>query len=694
MKNRLKALITPLLLCLAATAWTDTATFTETFSTTTYKNSTRTDADWNTSQSLLKAPWQIINNSQLNVDSARDSSGYFYYIWLDLRSGTNIYMQKYNTSGIKQWTSDVKVNVNAFSYLTGWETRPHIAIDASSNIYVTWSGYVGLTGWGMSACLQKFNTSGTRLWTSDKKVNVTYNAEYIDSEIACDSNGYVYVIFNRYGPQGAAVLLQKMNSSGARVWTADKVLFSGGKPRIAKMKSYNYFYVASGITLNSVDSNGAFRWTSSKSWGGSSMDIDVDSSNNCVCVISDNSQLYMQRVNTAGTAYWTIKVALTSTNSLKYTPTASIDSSNYVYAAWQDVPGGNWSDINIMAQKFTTSAGKTWANPVKVDGTGTDKLDSNMPVCLPDFAGGTVIGFYANRDIWANRLTSTGARSFVNDFKVNTDTNSGYYRSGGTAQSLAIDTAASNVTAATLTPTQTLNGLSVSYDLSCNGGTNWYQVTPGVKYTFPTSTPGSDLRWRAVLNTSNGSATPTVDTIAVTYEYGASGGTGIFPYRMYWDTTWSDPIVGFMGSASGTSLTCNTAYTGTTPTYGSANCTRFTYDKTKETWAGIYSLKNGWNGPGINLNGNKRMDFFAKSSINGVKVKFGVGGGTSDTASASTTVTLTTSWQEIQINLNGQNLSSMNGLWYFSISAADNTAIANPVEFFVDTVAYDEIAAP
>jgi hypothetical protein len=173
---------------------------------------------------------------------------------------------------------------------------------------------------------------------------------------------------------------------------------------------------------------------------------------------------------------------------------------------------------------------------------------------------------------------------------------------------------------------------------------------------------------------------------------GTSNGIKVVPppYAVYADTSWVKPLSGFMGSANGVSLTVNTADT-TTPAVGTT-CTKFTYDRTKETWAGVYCLYNGWTGPGMNLSGYTKLTFRARASVAGVKVKFGMGAtSSSDTATAvlaGSPVSLPTTWTTYTISLSSANLTSINGLWYFSIASADNSAIANPVTFYIDDVKY------
>jgi hypothetical protein len=91
------------------------------------------------------------------------------------------------------------------------------------------------------------------------------------------------------------------------------------------------------------------------------------------------------------------------------------------------------------------------------------------------------------------------------------------YQSTGRGQSTTVATTTGNILSATLTATQTLNGGSISYYLSANGGTNWEgPVTQGSAWTF--TNQGKALRWRADLSTPDTSKTPWVDSLSIDYQ--------------------------------------------------------------------------------------------------------------------------------------------------------------------------------
>jgi hypothetical protein len=55
----------------------------------------------------------------------------------------------------------------------------------------------------------------------------------------------------------------------------------------------------------------------------------------------------------------------------------------------------------------------------------------------------------------------------------------------------------------------------ISYALSNDGGAHWHPVEPGERYHFPQ--PGTDLRWRATLVSTDLLTTPVLEAIRLDY---------------------------------------------------------------------------------------------------------------------------------------------------------------------------------
>ncbi|MFC1588798.1 FG-GAP-like repeat-containing protein [Pseudomonadota bacterium] len=63
----------------------------------------------------------------------------------------------------------------------------------------------------------------------------------------------------------------------------------------------------------------------------------------------------------------------------------------------------------------------------------------------------------------------------------------------------------------------TNSSANIKWYLSNNGGERFYQVEPGVEFTFPT--PGDDLRWKAELDSKSPIHTPIVDSLNITARF-------------------------------------------------------------------------------------------------------------------------------------------------------------------------------
>ncbi len=654
-----------------------TTSFTETFTSTTYKSS-NTTAVWNTSTGQVSLPTTSTSSyTQKNMSIARDASGNMVMVWIDSRNGAiDVYGAKYNTSGTKIW-GDKKLNQSVL--LDGvWDQAPRVACDSSSNIYVSYAVSTG------NLRLLKYNSNGDYQW--DRQADsAAYSAEWCLHDLAVDSVSNIYVIYQRYGPQGTGSFMSKFDANGNKQW-GDKYSGVGNDPCIAINGGYIYVASSNG-TVARIDANG--NQVLSYSIGTvTSARIAVDSIGYACIAYSSNYTVQYVRYNTAGTRVsGPVLVSVAGSSYLqKEMPMITIDSSNNKYIVFRDrYDTGSGYDIRLKGVKLSSSDTNYWTQG-GIQLTNNDFIEQSAAAVAHDGAGGLFGIWMANSNLYANKIVSAGTRAWSADLPLFTAGTA--YINSAFAETTAIDTATTNILAATLTYNATLNGQSVTFRMSNNGGGEWRDVTPGTKYTFPTT--GSDLRVRAFLATTNTTVTPYLNDITIAYDHSDTSGSGTFPYRMYWDTTWTPGLSGWMGSSNGASLTCDTAFTG--EKYSGTNSTKFTYNPAVESWAGIYSLYSGsWSGTGINLSGNRRLTFMAKSSVNGVVVTFGTGQDT-DTAKKEQAFTLTTAWQPITIDLAGLNLSSINGVWYFFIEASRNTGIASPITFYVDEVSYDEIA--
>lgn len=146
---------------------------------------------------------------------------------------------------------------------------------------------------------------------------------------------------------------------------------------------------------------------------------------------------------------------------------------------------------------------------------------------------------------------------------------------------------------------------------------------------------------------------------------------------------------GWMGSSNGASLTVDTTSIETDAHNGSFSA-RITYDPAKESWAGVFVQSDGtWEGGqgiGLNLTATKTLSFYAKGTVGGEKVKFGYGySGKDSSAKVTEFKTLSTQWTQFVIDLSGEDISHINGVFMFTV---DRTHNPSSITFYIDNIQY------
>ena len=147
---------------------------------------------------------------------------------------------------------------------------------------------------------------------------------------------------------------------------------------------------------------------------------------------------------------------------------------------------------------------------------------------------------------------------------------------------------------------------------------------------------------------------------------------------------------GWMGSSNGASLTVDTTSIETNAHDGSFSA-RITYDPTKESWAGVFVQSDGtWEGGqgiGLNLTEAKTLSVYAKGTVGGEKVKFGYGySGKDSSAKVTEFKTLSTHWTQFTIDLSGEDISHINGVFMFTV---DRTHNPSSITFYIDNIQYE-----
>ena len=283
----------------------------------------------------------------------------------------DIFLIKYNTSGVVQWANKIGG--------TGIESSPQLAVDSLNNVYVTGTyrsnplyitgSTLGHSGNG-DIFLVKYNTLGVVQWAN--KIGGT-QSEYA-AQLAVDSLNNVYVtgtynsnplyitgtgstLGNSGNSTTSDIYVVKYNTSGVVEW-ANKIGGSSieNDSQLA-VDNLNNVYVTGTYTSNPLYITGT----------GSTLSH------------SGNGDIFLIKYNTSGVVQWANKIGGTGTESV---PQLTVDSLNNVYVTGTydsnalyisgtgttlGISGGS-SDIYVI--KYNDSGSVVWAN--KIGGTGNE----------------------------------------------------------------------------------------------------------------------------------------------------------------------------------------------------------------------------------------------------------------------------------------------------------------------------------
>lgn len=165
---------------------------------------------------------------QIKPDIAADSLGDLAVVWVDGRNGDNdIYMNKLDGLGVNIWTNEIKVNSETGANI---QADPIVLVNKTTNeIYAIWSDNRN-SNWDIY--MNKFDTNGVKLWVSDVLVNTDGgSSNQTTPDAILDNAGNIYIVWsdNRNGVNDLDVYAQKYDGNGVKANTG---LWTGGDLRI------------------------------------------------------------------------------------------------------------------------------------------------------------------------------------------------------------------------------------------------------------------------------------------------------------------------------------------------------------------------------------------------------------------------------------------------------------------------------
>jgi len=322
-------------------------------------------------------PVSIAVNNQINPMMTTDGSGGTIITWQDKRSGKyEIYAQRMNADGNAVWT------VNGIAICTQDSNyNPIIVSDGSGGAIIAWQSYRGSATADIFA--QRVNSSGAVQWTTNGVPVCVVVFEQDTIAMISDGLGGAILTWQDYRSNNgfADIYAQRVNSSGAMLWTANGVSVC------------NQAAAQRGPKLVSDGSGGAFiTWYDNR---------------------AGNYDIYTQRVGSGGAVQWTTNGVATctipTTDQLK--PDICSDGASGVIITWYDYR--STTDFNIYAQRQGPAGAIVWAvnGVVMNNNVAYDQID---PKIVSDGLGGAIISWTDYRtgttaDIYAQRVNATGA---------------------------------------------------------------------------------------------------------------------------------------------------------------------------------------------------------------------------------------------------------------------------------------------
>jgi hypothetical protein len=478
---------------------------------------------------------------QIQPAIAVEPDGSALFVWTDGRNGNaDILAQKFSENGSRLWPQDVQVNsgVGAID-----DTNPVAALDAAGNAYVVW-----MAG---NLFAQKLDPSGNLLWVTEVQVNAprtgTLWDQYIrpdEQSLDVDASGNVIVAWREIWSGKYNLYAQKLDPNGNRLWVSDSVVqvepgdSSKSPPQVGIDASGNFFAVWTDARSGSWDiyaqrlgPDGArlwaedFRLNSNAGLAGQSTpSLAVNSSDSAFVVWTDKregpTQIYAQKLTAAGSRLWASDVRVSAESDLigSSIPSAAIDPLDRLSVAWLGVSVST-QERNIYVQRLAENGTRLWPEDLQVNAVnGVVSYDSATIGVASDGSMTAVWEDSRNgdEDVYAQKISPEGAKGWPEDLKiVDPDT---FYFEQGSAQSAEVDSVSATVLQATLASDIALNGGSVQFYLSNDGGAHWFPVSLGIPHEF--TTQGSDLRWRVELHASSGqTGSPEIQSVGIEYSY-------------------------------------------------------------------------------------------------------------------------------------------------------------------------------
>lgn len=369
-----------------------------------------------------------------------DGTGGMIMVWTDERGADfNLYAQRIDANGNAMWTADGVAICTA----AGEQDLANIVSDGAGGAIIVWQDQrAGVGVYDVYA--QRVNGMGAVLWAANGAViSNAVNMQHEPAIISDNAGGAIMAWRDtRNDANNVDVYAQRVNSSGVAQWNAGgrSVTIAVNHQVLVRLATDG----ASGAIITWTDLRSGTNYdvyaqrmsaAGNQQWNANAVAISAPQGSNQLYedIVSDGvggaviawhddrglpgSDIYAQRVNSAGAAQWvTDGVAVSKVPSTSESnPILVADGTGGAFVAWDDLRGGQ-AQFDVYMRRISGSGVPLWAK----DGIPICTMDSDQfrQTMISDGAGGVEVAWLDNRSggrgYYAQRVTKNGDTLWLN----------------------------------------------------------------------------------------------------------------------------------------------------------------------------------------------------------------------------------------------------------------------------------------
>lgn len=264
-------------------------------------------------------PVCMANIDQIWPVAVTDQAGGAIIAWLDERTGFDVYMERLNTSGVRQWGSGSGVFLGAS---TNWADSPAIVADGTGGAIIAWD--TDASNYDLIA--QHVDDTGAPQWAGGTLVCTASNLQ-IHPHMVSDGAAGAMITWqdSRTNPDWDAYV-QHVNAAGITQWNANGVRLTNQ-------------YAELPVVATDGSGGALVAW--------------VDTRN-----VSDRHNIFVHSVSAVGTAGFPSDGTPECTAPGDQIGLRMVYSGSRAFATWQDRRSGGW-DIYALVMSVATGVGDT-----------------------------------------------------------------------------------------------------------------------------------------------------------------------------------------------------------------------------------------------------------------------------------------------------------------------------------------------